>query len=164
MRKGVGAAALVLAALLVAASTADAGSTPPAASASMTVTASPHAARTHRIRLTVTLRYEMQCNYPGAGPVVVTFPAAVKLPRQFTAGAVRLAGKPAAAKTAGHQLTVTVPPHKGMPCDLMAPGTLKLSLMPAAGLATPRRAGSYLFKATHRRHAFTARLAIEPAA
>jgi hypothetical protein len=164
MRGGVGAIAVVFVALLVAASAAGASSKPRPAATSMTVTATPHAAGAHRIRLTLTLHYEMQCNYPGAGPVVVTFPKLVRLPHPLAAGSVRLAGKATAAKTDGHRLTVTVPPHKGMFCNLMAPGSLKLLFMPAAGIAGPAHAGTYRFEATHRGRAFAGRLTIKPAA
>jgi len=160
MRGGVGAIAVVFVALLVAASPAGAGSKPP----SMTVTASPHAAGAQGIRLTLTLRYEMQCNYPGAGPLVVTFPAALRLPQQFAAGAVELAGKQVAAKVDGRHVTVAVAPHTGILCDVMGPGSLTLVFTPAARLANPARAGYYRFRATHRKRTFTARLAIKPAA
>lgn len=130
----------------------------------MTATASPHAARSQGIRLTLTLRYEMQCGYPGAGPVAVTFPVALRLPQHFAAGAVRLAGKPVVAKVDGQRVTVTVAPHKGTLCDVMMPGALRLIFTQAARLASPARAGNYRFKATHRRRTFTARLTVEPAA
>jgi hypothetical protein len=164
MRGGVGATAIVFLALLVAASPAGAGSKPPSVVPSMTVTASPRAARAHGIRLTLILRYEMQCNYPGAGPLVVTFPAALKLPKQFAAGAVKLAGKPVTAKVDGRHVTVTVAPHTGILCDVMGPGSLTLAFTRDARLASPARAGFYRFTATHRKRAFTARLAIKPAA
>ena len=115
------------------------------------------------MRLTLTLHYMMQCNYPGAGPVVVTFPARIKLPKQFPSGAVTLGGKPVAANVDERQLTVTVAPHKGMLCSLMSPGSLTLAFAPSAKLANPARAGSYRFTATHGKHAFSARLSIKPA-
>lgn len=129
----------------------------------MTVTASPRAARAHAVRLVVTLRYEMQCGYPGKGPLVVTFPAAMKLPHRFTARAVKLAGKPIAAKVEGRHVTVTIPPHKGVLCNLIAPGSLTLTFTHAARLANPARAGSYRFRAKHAGRLFTAKLRIVPA-
>jgi len=130
----------------------------------MTVTASPRSAGAHGVRLTLTLHYEMQCSYPGAGPLVVTFPAALKLPKQFAAGAVTLGGKQVAANVDGRQVTVTIAPHTGKLCDVMGPGSLTLAFTRAAKLANPARAGSYRFTATHAKRAFTARLAIKPAA
>ena len=109
------------------------------------------------------MRYEMHCGYPGAGPLVVTFPRAVKLPQRLADGAVRLAGKPVVATVDGRHVTVSVAPHRGVLCNLMGPGSLKLVFTPAAGLANPARAGSYSFQATHGGRAFTARLRIKPA-
>ncbi len=128
----------------------------------MTVMASPHAAGAHAVRLTVTLRYEMQCDYPGVGPLVVTFPSAFKLPQRFASRAVKLAGKPIAAKVKGRLVTVTIPPHKGVLCNLMGPGSVTVAFTPAAKLANPAQAGSYGFKAGHGARTFTAKLAIEP--
>jgi hypothetical protein len=129
----------------------------------MTVTSSPQVAKAHAVRLTVTLRYVMQCGYPGAGPLSVTFPSAVKLPRRFASNAVRLSGKPIAATVKGRRVTVTVPPPTGIVCSVVGPGRVTLSFTRAANLANPVRAGSYPFKATHRKHAFAAKLRIEPA-
>lgn len=129
----------------------------------MAVTATPHMAGAHGIRLALTLHYYMQCGYAGAGPLVVTFPKALKLPKQFATGAVTLAGKTVAANVDGHQVTVTVPRHKGMLCDVMGRGSLTLAFARAAKLANPAHAGSYHFKATHGQRAFRAKLAIKPA-
>lgn len=129
----------------------------------MTVTASPRTARAHGIRLTFTLRYEMHCGYPGRGPLVVTFPSALKLPQRFAAGTVKLAAKPIAARVQGRRVTVTVPPHKGVLCNLIGPGSVTLTFTRAAKLANPARAGFYSFGATHAGHTFAARLRIKPA-
>ena len=129
----------------------------------MKATASPHVAGAQAVRLTLTLRYEMQCGYAGAGPLVVTFPRAVELPQRFAAGAVRLAGKPVVATLDARHVSVTVPRHKGMLCDLMGPGSLTLTFTRAAKLANPSRAGSYSFQATHAGRAFTAKLRIKRA-
>src|SRR5262249_26398246 len=109
MRGGL-AAAFVFGVLLVAAQPAGArSSVAPVGTSSMSVIASPHTPSAHAVRLLVTLRYEMQCDYPGAGPLVVTFPAAVKLPHRLAAGTVKLAGKRIAATVDGRRVTVTVP-------------------------------------------------------
>lgn len=129
----------------------------------MTVTASPNTATAHPARLTVTLRYEMQCGYPGAGPLVVTFPSAVTLPKRFAAGAVRLGGKSIVATRAGRQVTVTIAPPKDTLCNLVGPGSLKLEFTRKAKLANPKRAGSYHFTASHGTHALASKLAITPA-
>ena len=162
MRGGI-AAAFVFGVLLVGATPVGAASGPGmGAPSAMTVSASPHAAKAHAVRLTVTLRYEMQCGYPGAGPLVVTFPSALKLPQRFAAGAVELSGKATAATVNGRQVTVTIARHKGLLCDLMGPGSLTLTFTRAAKLGNPTRAGSYSFKASHGKRTFTAKLAIKP--
>lgn len=127
---------------------------------SMTVADSSHAAKAHRVRLTLTFRYEMQCGYPGAGPLVVTFPAALTLPKRFGAHAVELAGKAVRAKRKGHRVTVTVPPPSGVLCGMIGPGSLTLVFTRKAKLGNPARAGSYSFHATHLTRAFSAKLAI----
>ena len=159
MRGGVAAAALALA--LIAAPLAGAASRPPGAVGTMAVTASPHTPGARAVRLTVVLRYQMQCGYPGAGPLVVTFPSALKPPKRLATGAVRLAGKPVAAAIEGRQVTVTVAPHKGMLCDLVGPGSLTLVFTRKARLANPKRAGSYRFTAIHAMRMFNAKLTIK---
>jgi hypothetical protein len=127
----------------------------------MSVLASPHTPAAHSVRLLVTLRYDMQCNYPGAGPLVVTFPSAMKVPHRFAAGTVKLAGKQIAATVNRRRVTVTVPPPSGTLCSLRGPGSVTLTFTRAAKLANPARPGSFGFKATHDGHAFTAKLAIK---
>ena len=162
MRGGVLAAA-ILASALAAVPLAGATSRRSSATPQMTVTASPDAASAHGPRLVLSLRYQMQCGYPGVGPLVVRFPRAVRLPRRFTAGAVRLSGKPIATTRAGRQVTVTIAPP-GQLCGLIGPGSLKLVFTRKAKLVNPRRAGSYLITATHANHTFRATLVIKSAA
>ena len=154
MRSGVAALGVVVVGLLASAATG------PGLQSSMSVVSSPARAGAHAVRLTVTLKYEMQCSYPGAGPVVVTFPAAVKLPKTFVAGSVLLAGKRTKATVSDNRVTVTVPPHAGLMCDVMGPGQLVLTFTPSAKLSNPVTAGSYRFTATHARHAFAAALTV----
>jgi hypothetical protein len=130
----------------------------------MIVTASPRAARARAVHLTVTLRYEMRCGYPGGGPLVVTFPSALKLPQRLAARAVRLAGKPIEAEVKARSVIVTIPPPKGVLCNLMGLGSVTLSFTHAAKVANPARAGSYTFTARHRGLAFAAKLVIKPPA
>jgi hypothetical protein len=160
MRGGVAVAALLT--VLVVVPSAGAGSPPRSIGASMTITASPNTVRVNT-RLRVTLRYEMQCGYPGAGPLVVTFPAALKLPSRFAAGSVRLGGKTIAPKIHGRTVRVTIPPPTGTLCGTIGPGRVVLAFTRSARLMNPARAGSYSFRAAHGTHAFAAKLAIKPA-
>ena len=161
MRGGVAAAAVFLA--LLTAPLAGAGPRQPLSGSSMAVTASSHAAGARGVRLTLTLHYVMRCANPGPGPLVVSFPAAMKLPRRFAPGTVKLAGKAVAATVDERHVTVAVAPHRGVLCDMMAIGPVTLSFTRAAKLTNPAQAGSYRFRATHRGRAFTAKLAIKPA-
>ena len=156
--------AVAFLAVLSAAPPAGAVSSPPIVSVpSMTIAASSHAAHAHRVRLAVTLRYRMQCGNPGPGPLVVTFPSAMKLPKQFVSGSVKLAGKAVAASTKAQKVTVTVPPPQDVLCGTLGPGSVTLLFTREAKLTNPARAGSYRFKATHTNHTFRARLAIKTA-
>jgi hypothetical protein len=163
MRGGIVSGAVILMALLAAVPLSGAASNP-ADLPSMTVSASSHLARAEHVRVKVTLRYVMQCGYPGAGPLVVTFPSAVRLPKRFATGAVKLSGNAAAARIKGRDVTVTIPPHSGVLCSTMGPGAVSLTFTRAAGLANPVRAGSYRFTATHAKHTFKAKLVVKPAA
>ena len=161
MRGGI-IASLVFAAFLAGVATAGAGQRA-ADPQSMTLAASTHKASAHRVRLSVTVSYRMQCHYPGAGPLVVTFPKALKVPKHLATGAVTLAGKPIAATVSGRQVTVTIKPHVGALCGIVGPGLLKLVFTRTAKLVNPTRPGSYAFGATHTNHTFTAKLAIKAA-
>ena len=130
----------------------------------MRLEASPQVAQAHRVRLTITLTYDMQCGFPGAGPLVVTFPSAMKLPKHFAAGSVKLSGKAIAAAVKGRRVTVMVPPHSGVLCGTIGPGRVTLTFTRAARLANPAHAGSYAFAAAHANHTFRAKLVVEPAA
>ncbi|HEX4521844.1 MAG TPA: hypothetical protein VH063_19980 [Gaiellaceae bacterium] len=163
MRGGV-AVALLLGALVVVVSPAGAGARwLTVAVPAMTVSAAPQVASAHAVRLEVTLRYQMQCGYPGKGPLRVTFPSAMSLPQSFASRAVRLNGKRIAARVKGRRVSVSVPPPKGVLCNTIGPGSVTLAFTRAAKLRNPSRPGSYGFRATHAGHSFTAKLPIKPA-
>jgi hypothetical protein len=126
------------------------------------VTASPAVAGARHVRLTVALRYEMQCGYPGAGPLTVTLPASIALPGKLPDGAVLVGGKATAAAVAGTRVTVQIAPYAGAMCDVIGPGVLQLVFTAKAGLANPAHAGSYRVAVVHARHSFSAELAISP--
>src|SRR5436309_3145801 len=99
----------------------------PADVQAMRVSVSSHEAHAHRVRLKITLTYDMQCGYPAVGPLVVAFPAAEKLPKQFAAGSVKLSGKAIAPAIKKRQVTVTIPPHNGVACGTIGPGVVTLT-------------------------------------
>jgi hypothetical protein len=162
MRAGAASVGAIVLTLLVAVPLGGAGSAHATEVQSMRVSASPQAAGAHRVRLTIALTYNMQCGYPGEGPIVVTFPRHMKLPKQFAGGSVELSGKSIAAKIKGRKVTVTVRPHQGVLCGTIGPGLAKLTFTHAAKVGNPARAGSYRFAATHQKLAFTAMLAVKP--
>jgi hypothetical protein len=114
-----------------------------------------------RAALTLTLHYEMICGRPGRGPLVVTLPAAMRVPRAVSRAAVLLQGKPAPRVSVdGRTMTIAVPPPTGITCHSITMGTLTTTFTRAAGLANPASPGAYAVRAQIAGHAFTARLAI----
>jgi len=166
MRGGV-AAILFSVTTLAAALTASAATGPPVHRptpvtplSTMSVESSSAASGAQNVQLKVTLRYQMQCGYPGAGPLAVTFPDAMAPPSSFAAKSVLLSGKPVAARVAGSKVMVTVPIHRGLMCDVIGPGKVVLTFTHAAGLANPASPGTYRFAAAHARRGFSATLKI----
>ena len=96
-----------------------------AAGDGMTVTLSSHATSARGVRLTVVLRYEVQCGYPGVAPVVLTLPG--RVPAAVPAASVLVNGKPARkVAVRGHNVTVTMPPPPQILCDSITLGRLTL--------------------------------------
>jgi hypothetical protein len=128
---------------------------------SAAVTASPRGAGVRPAALTLRLSYEMQCGYPGPGPVVVRFPTAEHVPASIPRPAVLVNGKPTSAvNVAGHVVSVALPPRPQVMCDSIGPGTLTLAFTRGAGLGNPARRGTYTVTAIRQASAFAARLAI----
>jgi len=112
--------------------------------AAVSVTLSTPQAGARGVRLTLQLRYEMQCGHPGAGPLVITFPAAERLPSQLAAGSVLVDGHPATrAERSGRVVSVALPVEHGPLCDVIAPGVLKIAFTGSAGIGNPPAAGTY---------------------
>jgi len=120
----------------------------------ITVTASSHVVAAKNVKLTVVLRYEMQCGYPGEAPVRLT------LPGRLAQAAALVDGKPARATRSAGVLTVDMPPKPEIMCDVIGPGRLTITVPPRAGLANPAKAGAYTVTARKGRQAFAARFAV----
>ena len=134
----------VLAAVLAVTGTAGAQQLQPSA----TITASTYEHAAKPVALTYKLRYEMQCGNPGKGPLTLTFPAQVAVPR-VSAADVLLNGKSAPAVTrSGSTLVVSFPPPPTIMCDVIGMGTLTVTITKTAGLANPKKAGLYTFPVT----------------
>jgi hypothetical protein len=138
-----------------------AGATYAAAPHSATVTASPSGAGARPAALTVRLSYEMQCGYPGPGPIIVRLPAGERVPATIAPSALLVNGKPApGVHVAGRAVSIDLPPRPAIMCDVIGPGTAKVVFTRAAGLGNPTRAGSYTVTVTRRGTSSAARLAI----
>lgn len=154
--------------LLAAAGLAGAIATPAAAappivgtgdSAVALVSPTTPAARPAALKLL--LRYEMLCAQPGRGPVLMTLPAAVRVPAKIRATAVLVNGKAAPSLSVrGHILTVGLPLNSNVICRSFVPGILWIDFTTSARLGNPVRAGTYAIHARVGSHTFVARLAI----
>lgn len=114
--------------------------------------------------LRLTLSYEMQCGYPGRGPLVVALPPRARLPAALGAGQVLVDGRrPATLRVSGDVLTVGLQPPPQVMCDVIGPGRLVLELARSADLGNPRRAGVYTIRASVGSSSFTAAFTLVPA-
>jgi hypothetical protein len=113
---------------------------PEALSASL----STHRAGAPHVRLTLTVRYEMRCNNPGPGILVVVLPKKERQPQRIAASAVTLDGRAAAkVKTRPHVVSITLPVPQGITCNVIAPGKLIVVFKPSAGLGNPAAPSVY---------------------
>ena len=128
---------------------------------SLTVALSSSRAGAAPVAITLQFGYEMQCGYPGPGPVLVRFPPAERLPKAIPTGSVRVDGssQPAARQT-GSTVSITLPPAPAIMCDVIGPGRLTIAFSRAAGLGNPARAGAYPVSATRQATPFSARFVI----
>jgi len=122
----------------------------------------PATAGARRVTLKLTMRYEMQCGWPGAGPLVVSLPAAMRVvPHSITRAVVSLDGKPpATVSVSGRVIVFTLPPRRGVTCMEIGPGALTVVFAPAAGIGNPAKAGTYRIAVRIGAHSFTARLTV----
>jgi hypothetical protein len=130
---------------------------------SIAVTLSTLHAGARPVAVTLRLRYEMQCGWPGPGSLVIRFPAAMRLPATLPAGAVLVNGTGAFAAGptgASRDLTVGLPKRPQLMCDAIGPGTLTVAFTRAARLGNPHAAGSYVLRVTHGADRFSGRFAI----
>lgn len=148
--KQIGAVLLASLVVVVAALAASAGADM-GPSGQMTVTLSSHRVSARHVALTATLRYEMQCGYPGEDPVRLTVPAP---PGKLDRSQVLVNGKQArSVATAGRIVTIAMPKRPQILCDAIGPGTLVLRL---AGLHNPAAAGTYRVTASKGHQTFGA--------
>jgi hypothetical protein len=153
-----------LAPLLLAAAIVPGAALPPpigGAPDSATIVATPAAAAARPSALLLKLHYDMLCAQPGRGPVVVTFPRALRLPPRIARTAVQVDDKAAPSVTL-HDRTATIALalNSNVICQSLVPGTLRVAFTRAARLGNPAHAGTYVIRAQVGTHSFVARLQI----
>ena len=134
---------VVLAALLFAVCVPAAMSLPGLPQAATVSLSSPRAGA-RAVALTLELEYDMQCGYPGPGPVVIELPAAERVPAALARSQVLLDGHPAVSiAISGHRVEIGLASEPRVICDEIGPGRLTILFSRAAGLGNPLRAGTY---------------------
>jgi hypothetical protein len=109
----------------------------------------------------VRLRYEMQCAWPGPGPLTIRLPAEMSVPLAIASSAVLIDGKPAKRLgKSGHRVVLALPPRPEILCDVIAPGTLTATFTRAARLGNPVARGTYRLRGTKGSLTFHATLTI----
>lgn len=109
----------------------------------LSIALSSYSAAAKPVAITVQLRDEMQCGWPGPR-IAVTFPTAERVASSIPRQAVLVDGKePAAVVLSGRTVTLMVARPTGVMCDVVGPGTATIAFARAAGLGNPRTRGVY---------------------
>jgi hypothetical protein len=129
---------------------------------SATVALSTHRAGARPVAVTLRLRYDMQCGWPGIGPLTIRLPTAMTVPLPaIRAATVLVDGKPPTHLAShGHRVELALPPRPQILCDAIAPGTLTITFTRASNLGNPRLPARYELHATKGSLAFQATLII----
>jgi hypothetical protein len=156
MRK---ATLLACALSVIAVPSASAGD--PATSGSVVM--STHKAGAAHVALTLSLRTELQCGrLTGTRALVLTLPAKERVPSTIAADSVLIGSKAAGrVSVAGHVITISPAPPRGMLCDSIKVGVARVSILPAAGLGNPKATGAYTARLTHGSDAWVLPLRIQ---
>jgi hypothetical protein len=92
--------------------------------------------------LTLQATFELQCGH--VGRLSVGLPAAMGVRTPIARRALLVNGAhPASVRASGHVVVVAMPPPQGVMCDSIGAGRVTVRFTKAAGLANPKRAGSY---------------------
>jgi hypothetical protein len=125
----------------------------------LAITQSTHHAGARPVAVTLQMRYEMQCSWPGPGSLEIRFPASVKLPPAIATGAVLVNGKPASAsRPSAGVVDVALPARPQVMCDLIGPGQVTVAFTKAAKVGNPKKAGTYMVRASHQADSAAGRL------
>jgi hypothetical protein len=130
---------------------------------SITVSLSPPQAGARPVAVTLRLRYEMQCGWPGRGRLAIRFPSGMRLPDGIPVDSVRVNGT--AEPTSGphattRELRVALPARPQILCDSIGPGTATVTFTRAARLGLPTTAGSYRVRVAHGADRFAGRFSV----
>ena len=93
--------------------------------------------------LRLSLRTELQCGRLSGGPIIVSLPAAERVPASLHAGGVLVNGKALDASLVGHAVSIAFPKTVGLMCDVIGPGTVSVVFTKAANLGNPMTPGTY---------------------
>jgi hypothetical protein len=134
----------------------------PAPASSPVATPSSNAAGARDVTLTVTVSMELQCGRPMGGRTLsLTLPRAARVAASIPASAVTVGGRAVASVArSGRTLRLTLARPRGMMCDSIRTGPLRIVLLPAAGFRNPAKAGVYVVRVAHGADSFAARLTI----
>jgi hypothetical protein len=143
------AAALLVAVALALVTSAGAFAWNPASEASAVIVPGKPGAK--NVTLTISLRTELRCGrLAGTKALVLALPARAHVPSVIPASAVLIGGHAAGeVGVAGHTLTISPAPPRGVMCDSIRVGIAKIVVLPAAGLGNPRVPGAYVLRLTY---------------
>src|SRR5215813_3296995 len=128
-----------------------------AASTKMSAAQSSYLSGAHNVKLTLVLRYEMQCGYPGQAPLNVTVPGRIAAPAKRLG--VLVNGKPARTFSVhGKTFTIAMPVRPQVMCDVIGPGNLIVEIQPRAGVVNPAKRARYQVTARKGTRRFAAAL------
>lgn len=114
-----------------------------AGSTGLTVGVSSNRPGAQSVAVKLKFASELQCGIPVGPPLVVTFPAAERVPRVIARSTVLVNGRAAAAVTVtGHTVSAKVNRPEVL-CDVLSRGPLAIAFSRAAKLGNPAAAGTY---------------------
>jgi len=128
---------------------------------SSTATLSNGAASAQAVTMTISLHTDLQCGRLTGGPLVVTLPRAIRVPSAIDAASVLIGTRASrSVAVAGRVVTIAMPLPRGVMCDSIKPGVVKITFTRAAGLGSPKSPGTYTVKLRHGSETFAVALKI----
>jgi hypothetical protein len=110
----------------------------------VSIALSSYSAAAKPVAITVKLRDEMQCGWPGP-TIAVTFPIAERMPPSVPRQGVLVNGKePARTTLSGRTVSIGVARPSGVMCDVIGPATATIEFTRTARIGNPKAPGLYL--------------------